>query len=106
MAGTEKDTKDQAQLLAEARQARKDALDSILELIPEEEEPKLTPVFSRATQLLAPVLAVARRYTDEALRNVHAQLADLVKEHVPQEQAGAFFNTILQVTCSFPAGDG
>ena len=26
---------------------------------------------------------------------------DLAKEHVPQKQAGAFFNTILQVTCSF-----
>ena len=45
MAATEKSTKDQAQLLAEAWQAGKDALDSILEFIPEEEEqePHLTP---------------------------------------------------------------
>ena len=43
---TEKSVKDQAELLAEARKAGKDALDSILELIPEEEgEPHLTPVF-------------------------------------------------------------
>ena len=33
--------------------------------------------------------------------NIHAQLSDLIKEHVPAEQTGAFFNTILQVTCSF-----
>ena len=35
------------------------------------------------------------------LRNIHTQLVDLGKEHIPQEQAGAFFNTILQVSCSF-----
>ena len=63
----EKSTKDQTQLLADARQARKDALDSILELIPEEQEPHLTLVFPKATHLLAPVLAVAWRHTDEAL---------------------------------------
>ena len=98
---TEKSTKDQAQLLADARQAGKDALDSILEVIPEEQEPHLTLVFPNATHLLAPVLAVARRHTDEALRNIHTQLVDLGKEHIPQEQAGALFNTILQVSCSF-----
>ena len=98
---TEKSTKDQAQLLADAQKAGKDALDSILELIPEEQEPHLTLVFPKATHLLAPVLAVARRHTDEALRNIHTQLVDLGKEHIPQEQAGAFFNTIPQVSCSF-----
>ena len=101
MASTEESTKDQAQLLAEAWQAAKDALDSILEFIPEEQEPKLTLVFPRATHLLAPALAVARRHTNEALRNIHTQLVDLAKEHVPQEQVGALFNTILQLTCSF-----
>ena len=66
MAATEESTKDQAQLLAEARQAGKDALDSILEFIPEEhkQEAHLTPVFHRATLLLAVALAVARRHTD------------------------------------------
>ena len=98
----EKSVKDQTELLAEARKAGKDALDSILELIPEEEEqPHLTPVFPKATHLLALVLTVAQRHTDEALRNIHTQLVNLGKEHIPQEQAGAFFNTILQVSCSF-----
>ena len=47
MAATEEDTKDQARLLAEARQAGKDALDAILEFIPEEpeQEAHLTSVF-------------------------------------------------------------
>ena len=43
MAVTEKSMKDQAQLLAEAWQAGKDALDSILEFIPEEEEAGASP---------------------------------------------------------------
>ena len=103
MAATEEDTKDQARLLAEARQAGKDALDNILDFIPEEpeQESHLTSVFPWATPLLAAALAVARQHTDEALRNIHAQLAGLAKEHVPPEQAGALFNTILHVTCSF-----
>ena len=101
MAATGENTKDQAKLLEEARQAGKDALDSFLEFIPEEQEPQLTPVFPKATCLLAPALVVARRYTDEALQNIHSQLADLAEEHMPEEQAGALLNTILQVTCSF-----
>ena len=85
MAAMEKSTKDQAQLLAEARQAGKDALDSILQFIPkeQEQEPRLTPVFPRATPLLAVALVVARRHTNEALRNIHTQLVNLAKEHVP-----------------------
>ena len=103
IAATEESTKDQVQLLAEARQAGKDAPDSILEYIPEEQEQEahLTSVFPRATPLLTAALAVARHHTDEALRNIHAQLANLAKEHIPLEQARAIFNTILQVTCSF-----
>ena len=103
MAATEKSMRDQAQQLAEAQQAGKDALNSILEFIPEEEEqePGLTPVFPRATPLLIAALAVARWHTDEALRNIHTQLMNLAKEHIPPEQVGALFNTILQVTCSF-----
>ena len=88
------------QLLADAQKARKDALDSSLELIPEEHKPRPTPAFPKASHLLAPVLAVALRHTDEALHNIHTQLVDLGKEHIPKEQARAFFNTILQVSCS------
>ena len=40
MAYSEKSTKDQSQLLADARQAGKDALETILNLLPEEEEPQ------------------------------------------------------------------
>ena len=101
MACSEKSTKDQSQLLADARQAGKDALETILNLLPEEEEPQLTPVFPRMADILDPALTAAQRHTDLALRNTHTQLSDLVKEHVPPEQTGAFFNTILQVTCSF-----
>ena len=101
MAATEISTSDQAKLLEAARQAGKDALDSILEYILEDQDPQLTLVFPKATHLLTPVLAVARRYTDEALRNIHSQLADLAKGHMSKEQAGALLNTILQVTCSF-----
>ena len=103
MAAMEESTKDQVQLLAEARQAGKDALDSILEYIPEEpeQEAHLTSVFPQATPLLTAALAVAWHHTDEALRNIHAQLVTLAKEHLPPEQVGALFNTILQVTCSF-----
>ena len=103
MAATKESTKDQVQLLAEARQAGKDALDSILEYIPEEQEQEahLTSVFPRATPLLAAALVVAQRHTDEVLQNIHAQLVTLAKEHLPPEQVGAPFNTILQVTCSF-----
>ena len=53
MASSEESTKDQAQLLAEARQAGKDVLETVLNFIPKEEEPKLTLVFPRATHLLA-----------------------------------------------------
>ena len=85
---TEKSTKDQAKLLADGQKAGKDALDSILELIPEEQEPHLTLVFPKATHLLAPVLAVARWHTDEALRNIHTQLVDLGKNIFPRSRPG------------------
>ena len=101
MAAMGENTNEQAKLLEAAQQAGKDALDSILELIPKEQEPQLTPVFPKATRLLAPALAVARWYTNEALQNIHSQLADLAREHMSEEQAGTLFNTILQVTCSF-----
>ena len=102
MASSEESTKDQAQLLAEARQAGKDVLDSILKLIPEEEEPKLTSVFSSGNPPSGSGFSSGPDGTPmKPCGNIHTQLADLAKEHVPEEQAGALFNTILQVTCSF-----
>ena len=97
----EKNTKDQSKLLADAWQAGKDALETILSLIPEEEEPKLIPVFPQTANVLDQALTIAWQHTDLALRNIHTQLLDLVKEHVPPDQTGVFFNTILQVTYSF-----
>ena len=69
MAATEESTKDQVQLLVEAWQTRKDALDTILEYIPEEQEQEahLTSVFPWATLLLGAALAVVQRHTDEVL---------------------------------------
>ena len=51
MAAMGENTKDQAKLLEEARQAGKDALNSILEFIPKEQEPHLTPVFPSSPSL-------------------------------------------------------
>ena len=56
MAAMGENTKDQAKLLEEARQAGKDALDSILEFIPEEQEPHLHPGFSQDNTPSSPSL--------------------------------------------------
>ena len=92
-------TKDPTQLLADARKAGQDAIDAILDLIPEVEH-RLPPVYPRID--VASVLTISRHHTEEALRNVHTQLSDLVRTHVAgPEQAGVIFNTILPITCSF-----
>ena len=92
-------TKDQTQLLADVRKAGQDAIDAVLDLIPEVEH-RLPPVYPRID--VASVLTISRHHTEEALRNVHAQISDLVRTHVPgPEQAGVIFNTILPITCSF-----
>ena len=92
-------TKDQTQLLADARKAGQDAIDAVLDLILEVEH-RLPPVYPRID--VASVLTISRHHTEEALRNVHAQISDLVRTHVPgPEQAGVIFNTILPITCSF-----
>ena len=92
-------TKDPTQLLADAREARKVAIDAVLDLIPEVEH-ELLPVYPRID--VASVLTISHRHTEEALRNVHAQISDLIRTHVAgPEQAGVFFNTILLITCSF-----
>ena len=92
-------TKDPTQLLADTREAGQDAIDAVLNLIPEVEH-RLPPVYPRID--VASVLTISRHHTEEALRNVHTQISDLVRTHVAgPEQAGVFFNTILLITCSF-----
>ena len=92
-------TKDLTQLLADVRNAGQDAVDAVLDLIPEVTH-ELPPVYPRID--VASVLTISRHYTEEALKNVHTQISDLIQTHVAgPEQAGVFFNTILLITCSF-----
>ena len=92
-------TKDPTQLLADARKAGQDAIDAVLDLIPEVEH-RLPLVYPRID--VASILTISHHHTEEALRNVHTQISDLVRTHVAgPEQAGVIFNTILPITCSF-----
>ena len=92
-------TKDPTQLLADARKARQDAVDAVLDLIPEVEH-KLPPVYPRID--VASALTISRHHTEKALKNVHTQISDLIRTQVAgPEQARVFFNTILLITCSF-----
>ena len=92
-------TKDPTQLLADARKARQDAVDAVLDLIPEVEH-QLPPVYPRID--VASALTISHHHTERALKNVHTQISDLIWTHVVgPEQAGVFFNTILPITCSF-----
>ena len=92
-------TKDPTQLLADARKAGQDAVDAVLDLIPEVKQ-ELPPVYPRID--VASALTISRHYTEEALKNVHTQISDLIRTHVAgPKQAGVFFNTILPITCSF-----
>ena len=91
-------TKDPTQLLADARKAGQDAIDAVLNLIPEVVH-RLPLVYPRID--VASVLTISHHHTEEALRNVHTQISDLVRTHVAgPEQAGVIFNTILPITCS------
>ena len=92
-------TKDPTQLLADTRKAGQDAVDAVLDLIPEVKH-ELPPVYPRID--VASALTISRHYTEEALKNVHSQISDLVRTHIAgPKQAGVFFNTILPITCSF-----
>ena len=64
MALSDQDAGEQTWLLAEARQARKDALDHVVTYIPEDGNPAmLTPIYPKTTTALAPALVIARKYT-------------------------------------------
>ena len=92
-------TKDPTQLLADARKAGQDAVDAVLNLILEVKH-ELPPVYPKID--VASALTISHHYTEEALKNVHTQISDLVRTHVAgPKQAGVFFNTILPITCSF-----
>ena len=92
-------TKDPTQLLADAWKAGQDAVDAVLNLIPEVKH-ELPPVYPKID--VASALTISRHYTEEALKNVHTQISDLVQTHITgPKQAGVFFNTILPMTCSF-----
>ena len=91
-------------MLADAQKAGQDAIDAVLDLIPEVEH-KLPPVYPRID--VASALTISHHHTERALKNVHTQISDLIRTHVAgPEQAGVFFNTrkrpcILPITCSF-----
>ena len=70
--------------------------------IPKDENPAtVTSIYPRTTTALAPALVIARKYTDNALRNIHTQLSGLIRDHIPPEQTGSFLSTVLELTCSF-----
>ena len=82
-------TKDPTQLLADTRKAGQDAVDAVLDLIPEVKH-KLPPVYPRID--IASALTISRHHTEKALKNVHTQILDLIRTHVVgPEQAGVFF---------------
>ena len=92
-------TKDPTQLLADTRKAGQDAVDAVLNLILEVKH-EIPPVYPKID--VASALTISRHYTEEALKNVHTQILDLVRTHVAgPEQAGVFFNTVLPIACSF-----
>ena len=102
MALSDQDAGEQTWLLAEARQAGKEALDQVMNYIPKDEDPAtLTSVYPRTTTALAPALVIAQKHTDDALRNIHTQLSELIWENIPSEQTGSFLSTVLELTCSF-----
>ena len=86
-------------MLADARKARQDAVDAVLDLIPEVKQ-ELPPVYPRID--VASALTISHHYTEEALKNVHTQILNLIRTHIAgPKQAGVFFNTILLITCPF-----
>ena len=86
--GVGKDTKvikDPTQLLADARKAGQDAVDAVLNLILEVKH-ELSPVYPRID--VASALTISSHYTEEALRNVHTQISDLIQTHVAETLTG------------------
>ena len=91
---------EQLHLLKEACKAGKEATEDILNLLPAEENPYLTPVVPRE-DILIPALTATRNHTEKAIDTVNVQLSALVHHHVPPDQAGVFLASLLQVLCSY-----
>ena len=91
---------EQSHLLQEARQARKEATEDILALLPAEESPYLTPVVPQEDILTLALMSTCK-HTEKAIESVNVQLLALVHRHVLPQQAGVFLASLLQVTCSY-----
>ena len=91
---------EQLHLLQEARKAGKEATEDILNLLPAEESPYLTPVVPQEDILIL-ALTATQNHTEKAIDTVNIQLSALVHCHVPPDQAGVFLASLLQVLCSY-----
>ena len=91
---------EQLHLLQMAWQARKEAMEDILSLLPVEESPYLTPVVPKE-DILTPALQATWTHMEKALEAVNVQLSALVHHHIPPQQAGVFLASLLQVMCSY-----
>ena len=84
-------TKDQTQLLADAREAGQEAVDAVLNLIPEVEH-RLPPVYPRID--VASVLTISHHHTEEVLQNVHTKISELGPGPRGGSQTGGVFLTL------------
>ena len=91
---------EQSRLLQEAQKAGKEAMEDILNLLPAEESPYLTPVVPREDILIL-ALTATWNHTEKAIDTIGIQLSALVHRHVPPDQAGVFLASLLQVMCSY-----
>ena len=87
---------EQSCLLQVARQARKEATEDILALLPLEESPYLTPVMPKE-DILTPALQATQNHMEKAIEAVNVQLLALVHCHILPQQAGIFLASLLQV---------
>ena len=81
-------------------QARKEAMEDILALLPPEESPYLTLVMPKE-DILTLALQATQTHTEKAIEAVNIQLSALVHCHIPPQQAGVFLASLLQVMCSY-----
>ena len=90
---------EQSRLLQTGRQAGKEATEDILDLLPAEESPYLTPVVPKE-DILTPALQATQTHMEKAIEAVNVQLLALVHRHIPPQQAGVYLASLLQVMCS------